>query len=276
MNFPFLGFGVGLRPKHYNHILSKSPAIDWLEIISENYMNLGGRPLFILDQIRERYPIVMHGVSLSIGSTDPLNKAYLKSLKELASRINPPWISDHLCWTGVGGHNLHDLLPLPYSEEALTHVIKRVKQVQDVLERPLLLENVSSYMEYADSSMSEWDFLSRVANEANCHILLDVNNIYVSSINHEFDPLDYLKAIPKERVVQIHLAGHSNKKQFLLDTHDHPVKNEVWHLYAEALKLFGPVSTMIERDDRIPPMPTLLKELNMARTIFNKTLQKAE
>jgi uncharacterized protein (UPF0276 family) len=275
MAFPFLGFGLGLRTPHYSHILKNWPTIDWFEAISENYMVEGGRPLFILDQVRERYPVVLHGVSLSIGSTDPIDKGYLKSLKRLIQRVNPPWVSDHLCWTGTNGHNIHDLLPLPYTQETLRHIVKRVKLVQDFLERQILLENVSSYMEFADSTMTEWEFLKSVVEEADCKILLDINNIYVSSVNHSFDPLDYLNAIPKERVVQFHLAGHSNKKTFLLDTHDHPVKPDVWDLYEKALKRFGPVSTMIERDDHIPPFSKLFAELEQAKNIY-KTLYETQ
>ena len=268
MSLPFLGFGLGLRTRHYTHILKNWPRIDWLEVISENFMIPGGRPLSILDQVRERYPVVLHGVSLSIGSVGPLNKDYLKSLKALVKRMNPPWVSDHLCWTGAQGKNLHDLIPLPYTEETLRHVVKKLKQVQDFLERPFLIENVSSYMEFTDSSMSEWEFLTRIVEGADCGILLDINNIYVSSVNHSFDPLDYLSAIPKNRVAQFHLAGHSNKGRFLLDTHDHPVKKDVWDLYREALRRFGPVSTMIERDDHIPPFEKLYEELTQAREIY--------
>lgn len=212
----------------------------------------GGRPLFILDQIREHYPVVMHGVSLSIGSTDPLNKNYLKQLKSLAGRVKPAWISDHLCWTGVGGHNVHDLLPLPYTEKVIRHVASRIRQVQDFLGRQILLENVSSYLELSQSTLTEWEFLKAVCEEADCKILLDVNNIYVSACNHGFDPVTYLNAIPRGRVGQFHLAGHSNKKTHLLDTHDHPVKEAVWELYSLAVKRFGRISTLIEWDEKIP------------------------
>ncbi|MBI2083137.1 MAG: DUF692 domain-containing protein [Deltaproteobacteria bacterium] len=270
MPFPFLGYGIGLRTKHYGYILSQSPQVDWFEIISENYMVPGGRPLWVLDQIRERYPLVMHGVSLSIGSSDPLNKGYLKSLKNLAQRIHPAWISDHLCWTGVDGHNAHDLLPLPYTEEAAKHLIKRVREVQDYLERPILLENVSSYMTFSSSTLTEWDFLKLVAEESDCFILLDINNIYVSSINHSFDPLEYIQAIPRERVIQFHLAGHSNKGSYLLDTHDHSVKPSVWSLYRKALDRFGKVSTLIEWDERIPAFSKLLSLADKARNITDQ------
>lgn len=268
MDFPFLGFGLGLRTKHYSSILKNWPQVDWFEVLSENYMIDGGRPLFVLDQVRERYPIVLHGVSLSIGSTDPLNKTYLLALKKLIQRAKPVWVSDHLCWTGVSGHNLHDLFPLPHTEEAIHHVARRMKQVQDFLGRQLLLENVSSYVSYVDSTMTEWDFLKAIASEANCKILLDINNIYVNAVNHNFNAMDYINAIPIDRVVQFHLAGHTTKKTHLLDTHDHPIKKDVWDLYREALLRFGNISTMIERDDRIPAFPVLLKELDHAKQIY--------
>jgi len=264
---PYLGFGLGLRVDHYETILNSEPAVDWFEILSENYLVPGGKPLHYLDRIRERFPLVMHGVSLSIGSTDPLDRDYLKQLKALAARARPAWISDHLCWTGVHRKNLHDLLPLPYTEEAIDHVAARVREVQDFLGRQILLENVSSYVSYAQSQLSEWDFLSAVCERADCLILLDINNIYVSSINHEFDPLTYLAGVPGERIRQFHLAGHEDHGHYIIDTHDHPVPNPVWTLYAEALRRFGPVSTMIERDDNIPPLDELLAELDQARRI---------
>lgn len=273
VTLPFLGFGLGLRPAHYPFILEHRPQVDWFEAISENYMVPGGRASRTLEKIRERYPVVLHGVSLSLGSSDPLNKEYLKQLKDLARRIEPAWMSDHLCWTGVGGKNLHDLLPLPYTEETLKHVSKRIRQVQDFLERPILVENVSSYMEFRDSSMTEWDFLRTVSEESGCHLLLDINNIYVSSVNHEFDPMTYLKAMPPDRISQFHLAGHSDKDGYLLDTHDHPVKPAVWKLYQEALKLFGSVSTMIEWDENIPKFPKLFKTLQKARKLHRDTFE---
>jgi len=267
MHLPFLGFGVGLRPKHYPEILDIWPAVDWFEIISENFMVPGGRPLRVLERIRERYPIVLHGVSLSIGSTDPLPFDYLRRLQELARRVEPAWISDHLCWTGVGGHNLHDLLPLPYTEEALAHVVDRVARVQDALGRRILLENVSTYLEFQQSTMPEWEFLSAVAERADCGILLDVNNIFVSAFNHGFTALDYINAVPVARVHQFHLAGHSDRGTFLHDTHDHPVAGAVWKLYAAAVRRFGRVSTLIEWDDRIPPFAALHAEALHARQI---------
>lgn len=264
---PYLGFGLGLRTDHYDAILSDAPPVDWFEVITENYLVSGGKPLHYLDKIRARYPLVMHGVSLSIGGTDPLDRDYLAQVKALAARIEPAWISDHLCWTGLNGTNMHDLLPLPYTEEAIAHVAGRVAQVQDILGRQILLENVSSYVTYKESTLSEWEFFSAVAKRADCLMLLDVNNIYVSSFNHEFDPLEYLNAIPAERVRQVHIAGHRNYGDYIVDTHDEPVIDPVWDLYREALRRLGPVSTMIERDDNIPPLAELLAELEHARRI---------
>ena len=270
---PSLGFGLGLRTDHYVEIERDRPAgIEWLEIISENYLIDGGRPLDWLDRIRAIYPMVMHGVSLSIGSTDPLDEAYLDRLATLAARIEPAWISDHLCWTGVGGLNLHDLLPLPYTEEALAHVVDRIGHVQDRLGRRILIENVSSYVSFADSAMPEWEFLAEIARRADCLILLDINNIHVSGFNNGFDPHRYIEGIPVDRVQQFHLAGHEDNGTYIIDTHDHPVTGAVWDLYAEAVRRFGPVSTMIERDDHIPPLPALLAELEQARTIATDIL----
>jgi uncharacterized protein len=267
LTYPPLGFGLGLRVDHYEAILAGCEGIDWFEVLSENYLVPGGKPLHYLMRIRERYPLVMHGVSLSIGSSAPLDREYLRQLKGLAERVQPQWISDHLCWTGVAGRNTHDLLPLPYTEEAIAHVAERVRTVQDFLGRRILLENVSSYVAFRDSPLSEWEFLSEIAARADCLILLDVNNIYVSSVNHEFDPLEYLAAIPRERVQQIHLAGHENHGDYLIDTHDHPVPDPVWQLYAHAVRRFGRVSTMIERDDHIPPLAELTAELAQARAL---------
>jgi uncharacterized protein (UPF0276 family) len=217
--FPDLGIGIGLRTVHFGHILSQKPRIDWFEVLSENFMDTGGRPMWVLDQVCERYPVALHGVSMSIGSTDPLNREHLTKLKALAKRAGAHWVSDHLCWTGVMGRNTHDLLPMPYTEEALRHTARRVREVSDFLERPLILENPSSYVEFAASTMSEWEFLARLCAEADCGLLLDVNNIYVSSFNHGFDPEAYVDAIPAERVVQYHLAGHTHKGTHIVDTH---------------------------------------------------------
>jgi hypothetical protein len=266
-DLPYLGFGLGLRPKHYEAILETRPRVDWFEIISENYMIEGGKPLHFLDRIRADYPVVMHGVSLSIGSSGPLNPEYLRALKRLAARVQPAWISDHLCFTGVHGRNLHDLLPLPYTEETVRHVADRVRQVQDWLGRRILLENVSSYIAYRDSEMSEWEFLREVVERADCLVLLDVNNIYVSAFNHGFDLHAYLDAVPVARVQQFHLAGHRNLDTHIIDTHDEPVPDPVWELYAEAARRFPRVSTMIERDDNIPELPELVTELDRAREL---------
>lgn len=268
----YLGYGLGLRTQHYQDILTEKPAVDWFEIITENYLVQGGRPHYFLEKICERYPIAMHGVSLSVGSTDPLNYAHLAQVKALAKKLQPAWISDHLCWTGVEGINMHDLLPLPYSEEALRHVVSRIKQVQDYLGCQILIENVSSYISYTDSCMTEWEFLTQVAEQADCKLLLDINNIYVSAFNHRFNPENYLNAIPLGRVQQFHIAGHTNCGKHLIDTHDQPVVDEVWALYAKAVQRFGRVSTMIERDDNIPPLNELLKELEQAKSIAKTIL----
>jgi uncharacterized protein len=261
------GFGLGLRTPHYEAILNERHAIDWLEVITENYLVPGGKPLNYLERIRERYPVVMHGVSLSIGSTDPIDFEYLAAVRGLAARIEPHWISDHLCWTGVDGRNLHDLMPLPYTEEALAAVAARIGQVQDALGRQIVLENVSSYLTFHSSEMSEWEFLREVAQRADCAVLLDINNIYISSVNHGFDPLVYLQAIPPDRVRQFHLAGHSDMDGHLIDTHDHPIVKPVWDLYCAAVARFGAVPTMIERDDNIPELGELVAELQIAREL---------
>lgn len=274
-HLPALGYGLGLRVDHYEAILTGAPGIDWLEILSENYMVPGGKPLHYLRRLRERYPMVMHGVSLSIGSSDPLDRDYLRRLKTLADMVEPAWISDHLCWTGVDGVNLHDLLPLPYTEDAVSHVTDRVQQVQDFLGRRILLENVSSYLSYRHSQIPEWEFLSTIAQRADCLILLDVNNVYVSARNHGFDPRTYIDNLPAARVQQIHLAGHDDSGKILIDTHDAPVCEEVWDLYGHAIRCFGSVSTMIERDDRIPPLAELLSELDRARAIAVPILKAA-
>ena len=268
-DFPFLGFGVGLRRPHYSHVIETRPAVDWFEVVSENFMVDGGRPLQVLEAVRERYPIVLHGVSMSLGSADPLDRDYLSRLRDLARRFEPAWISDHLCWTGVGGRNLHDLLPLPYTEETVDWVASRIRQVQEILERPILIENVSSYMAFAASTMTEWDFLSAVASESDCGILLDINNIFVSSFNHHFDPQRYIEAIPVQQVVQYHLAGHSDHGAYLLDTHDHPVPPAVWSLYEQAVRRFGRVSALVEWDDNIPDFPVLEAAAGQARASYD-------
>jgi uncharacterized protein (UPF0276 family) len=266
------GFGLGLRPVHYPDFLRGPQAVDWLEIISENYMIPGGKPLAMLGAILERYPVAMHGVSLSIGSTDGLDVQYLAELKALARHVKPLWISDHLCWTGVRGRNTHDLLPLPYSEEALRLVVRHIRQVQEMLGQRILLENVSSYLDYHSSEMSEWEFLRQVSEQADCLLLLDVNNIHVSSVNHGFDAIEFLDHLPVERVQQIHLAGHSDHGDYIVDTHDHPVAEPVWELYRYTCMRFGAVATMIERDDNIPELAELIAELNRARTIAAESL----
>jgi len=267
-----LGQGVGLRRDHFERVLSGPTRVAWFEVISENFMVKGGRPLEVLDRVRRDYPIVLHGVSMNIGSTDPLNLDYLDRLGALASRVQPAWVSDHLCWTGVGGHNAHDLLPLPYTEETLAHVVDRVRRVQDRLGRRIALENVSSYLTYQASALTEWDFLAQVAERADCGILLDVNNIFVSARNHGFEPETYLAAIPAGRVWQFHLAGHSDLGGYLLDTHDHPVRDEVWTLYRSAVERFGDVATLIEWDGNIPAWDRLEQESLRAGAIQSEAL----
>ena len=269
---PYLGFGLGLRPDYYEEILEQKPDLDWFEILTENYLVPGGKPLYYLDKIREYYSIVMHGVSLSIGSTDPFDKEYLNQLKTLVARVEPAWISDHLCWTGIQGVNVHDLLPIPYTREAIKHIVSRITSIQDFLGRPILIENVSSYLTYKQSEMFEWDFIVEIVKQSGCYILLDVNNIYVSSVNHQFNPLDYINAMPADRVAQIHLAGHSNHGDYIIDTHDAPVIQPVWDLYAAAIARLGKISTMIERDDNMPPFKELLAEINHAKQISAQAL----
>ena len=264
----FDGFGLGLRPPHYHEFLGNHVPVDFVEVISENFMVKGGKPLTVLAAIRERYPVALHGVSMSIGSADGIKLDYLHRLKALADRVQPLWVSDHLCWTGLEGFNSHDLLPLPYTEEALGVVCTNIRLVQDVLERPLLLENPSTYLQFADDELSEWAFLAEVCRRTGCFLLLDVNNVYVSATNHGFDPGAYLAGVPAERVRQIHLAGHSdNSAGLLIDTHDHSVPDPVWSLYQQARDRLGAVATMIERDDEIPPLADLLTELDLARAL---------
>lgn len=266
------GFGLGLRTDHYGDFVAAPQGVDWLEIISENYLVDGGKPLHFLDRIRRDYPMVMHGVSLSIGSSDVLDQCYLRQIKALAERIEPAWVSDHLCWTGTDSVNLHDLLPLPYNEAALQHLAPRVAQVQEVLGRPLVLENVSSYVRYRADEMSECEFICELVARTGCEILLDVNNVYVSSVNHGFDPHRFIDAMPAAAVRQIHLAGHEDHGTYIIDTHDHPVCAAVWDLYAHTLQRLGPVPTMIERDDNIPPLSELIDELDVARALAASTL----
>ncbi|MET3722687.1 MNIO family bufferin maturase [Sphingomonas trueperi] len=261
---PRLGLGLGLRNVHFDAILSAAPDDLWFEAISENFMDSGGRPRAMLEAVAERHPVVLHGVSMSIGSTDPLDRAYLASLKRLADAIGPAWISDHLCWTGVHGRNTHDLLPLPLTEESLAHVSARVRQVQDVLERPLILENPSSYVRFAHSTISEPDFLRALAAETGCGLLLDVNNVYVSCFNAGTDPFAYLDAFPCDRVVQMHLAGHQDCGTHVIDTHDRPVRPEVWALFRTAWQRTGGAATLLEWDDRIPSFEDCLAELRKA------------
>ena len=261
------GFGLGLRSVHYADFLERQVPVDFVEVISENFMIDGGRPLDILDRVRQRYPVALHGVSMSIGSADGIDREYLRRLRQLVDRIDPLFVSDHLCWTRIEGFNSHDLLPLPYTQEALEVVCANVAQAQDVLGRTMLIENPSSYLVFADADMTEWEFLAALCARTGCELLLDVNNIFVSAANHGFDALEYLNGIPADRVCQIHLAGHSQGENLLIDTHDAPVSPPVWALYAAALARIGPVATMIERDDAIPPLADLLAELVIARQI---------
>jgi uncharacterized protein len=261
-------FGLGMRRPHYDAYLDGSAPVDFVEVISENFMVDGGRPLVTLDRVRTHYPVALHGVSMSVGSVHGLDRDYLRRLRTLADRIEPMWVSDHLCWTGIDGQNLHDLLPMPYTEEALRVVASNIAQAQDALARPMLIENPSSYLTFVDADLTEWEFLDELARRTGCYLLLDVNNVYVSSLNHGFDAHAYLRGIPVERVRQVHLAGHSEGRDgLLIDTHDEPVPDGVWSLFAEAMHLLGPVATMIERDDNIPPLETLLSELATARTL---------
>lgn len=268
LGLPNLGLGVGLRTPHFQHILAHGPGVDWFEIISENFIGHHGHARHVLETVARQVPLVMHGVSLSIGSTAPLNFAYLDGLKRLADDIGPAWVSDHLCWTGVASHNAHDLLPLPLTDACLAHVTARVRQVQDYLERPLVLENPSSYAQFRASQMPEWEFLGRLAEATGCGLLLDVNNVYVSAFNHGFDAAEYIRRLPHERIVQIHLAGPADCGAYLVDTHDAPVPGPVWQLYALAQRLTGGVSTLLEWDAKIPSYPELLDELGKARQVL--------
>jgi uncharacterized protein (UPF0276 family) len=267
---PDLGVGLGLRTVHYSHILEARPEVDWFEILSENYMQTAGRPLDYLDAIADSYPIAMHGVSLSIGSTDPLDRAYLSELRALRDRARARWVSDHLCWTGVAGKNTHDLLPMPYTEESLRHVVDRVRQVQDVLGAPLALENASTYAEFSGSTMPEWEYVARLAEEADCALLLDVNNVFVSAYNHGFDPQTYLAAIPFDRVAQLHVAGHTHHQTHIVDTHIGPVIDDVWRLLGDAWRRAGGVSVLLEWDAEIPSFEETHAEALRARRFMTR------
>ncbi len=262
------GCGLGLRQEHYEIVLRERPPVPWFEVISENFMGDGGRPLQILESVRENYPVALHGVSLSVGSQVGPRADHLAHLKSLVDRIEPAIVSDHLCWTGLGGHNSHDLLPLPYTEEAVAVAAANIRRVQDVLGRRILVENVSTYLEFASSTLREWEFLTAVAQEADCGILLDVNNVYVNARNHGFDPETFLAGIPPARVEQFHLAGHEDHGDYVIDTHDHPVRDEVWDLYERAVARFGPLPTLIERDEHVPELPELLREAQRAQNVL--------
>jgi uncharacterized protein (UPF0276 family) len=272
LSLPHLGHGVGLRTQHYATVLEEMPRVDWFECISENFMVAGGNPRRVLRQVRERYPVVLHGVSLSIGSVDPLDPKYLDELAALADETEPAWVSDHLCWSSVGGNFSHDLLPLPYTEEALAHVAERVLRVQDKLKRQILIENVSSYVTFTQSTLTEWQFLAALCERADCGLLLDVNNVFVSAFNHGFDGSQFIDGIPVGRVGQIHLAGHSDYGTHLLDTHDHTVCDGVWALYRQTVQRFGRVSTLVEWDDLIPPFAEVLAESRKAAAIEREVM----
>jgi uncharacterized protein (UPF0276 family) len=272
VKLPHIGHGIGLRRQHYQEVLDGAPDVNWFEIITENFLVPGGNPRHVLRKVRERFPVVMHGVSLSIGSVDPLDERYLDAVAALAAEIEPAWISDHLCWGTFGGRNSHDLLPVPFTAEALDHIVARVGRVQEKLGRQILLENVSSYATFAASEMSEWEFLSELARRADCKLLVDVNNIFVSAHNHGFDARQFLAGIPVERVAQLHLAGHVESGDLLLDTHDHPVREEVWDLLATAFERFGPMPTLVEWDENVPPLATLVAEKNRAAAVEARVL----
>jgi uncharacterized protein len=266
MNNTLTGFGLGLRPEHYNDFVGAPQRVDWLEILTDNYLVPGGKPLYYLERIRRDYPVVMHGVAMNIGSCDDLDLDYVRAVRRLAERVEPVLISDHLCWTGVDGRRLHDLMPMPYTEEAIVHLVARISRVQDLLGRRLVIENVSAYTG-CDTAMPEWEFVAEIAQRADCELLVDVNNIYVSARNGGFDPETYLKAMPRHRVRQIHLAGHTDHGDHCIDTHDQPVCEAVWAWYARSQQLLGAVPTMIERDDNIPPLDILLLEIDRARAV---------
>jgi hypothetical protein len=272
----YIGLGLGLRSKHFAHILEHKPAVDWFECISENFMDSGGRPRHVLRQIAEMYPVVMHGVSLSIGSTDPLNMDYLKKLKQLSSEVKPQWISDHLCWTGVNGLNTHDLLPVPLTEETLRHICERINIVQDFLERPFVFENPSTYLSFTQSTIAEYDFLRHMTEETGCGLLLDVNNVYVSAFNNDFDPEHYIRQLPHDHIVQMHIAGHQHHGDHIIDTHDRKVTDDVWRLFHLAWQLTGGVSTLLEWDSQIPGFDVYHAELMRAKEFMHTLSFPAE
>ncbi|MDB2555630.1 DUF692 domain-containing protein [Flavobacteriaceae bacterium] len=276
LGLPNLGLGLGLRSEHFDHILNESPEVDWFEVISENFMDSFGRPRQILKQIAEKYPVVMHGVSMSIGSKDPLNFDYLKSLKTLADEVQPAWISDHLCWTGVLTTNSHDLLPLPLNEESLKHVCDRINQIQDYLERPIVVENPSTYASFKNSNIPEWEFLKLMTEETGCGLLLDVNNVYVSSFNNDFDPVEYIQGIPHDKIVQMHLAGHQNMGNYIVDTHDREVTDQVWKLFQMTYQLANEASILLEWDGNIPAFDVYHAELMKSKKHMNPNFNKVE
>jgi uncharacterized protein (UPF0276 family) len=274
ISVPNLGIGLGFRFEHFDAILESLPPLGWFEIISETFMQAGGKAQYYLENLLEHYPIVQHGVSLSIGSTDPLDFEYLKKLKALAQKTKTPWVSDHLCWTKHNAHHMHNLIPMPYTEASANLIAEKARVVQDFLELPLLLENVSSYVSFTASTMAEWEFLSLVSEQANCGILLDINNIFVSAFNHEFEAMDYIRGVPMNRVMQVHLAGHDDRGSYILDSHDHPVRREVWELYQKAYPLMGDVAVMLERDDHIPPFQQVYEEVMQVKK-YQKVLSHA-
>lgn len=265
LGYPNLGLGVGLRSAHFAYLLESTPDVEWFEVIPENFLDSHGLPRHVLERITASYPIVLHSLSLSVGSTDPIDFDYLRRLRALAAETHAVWLSDHVCWTAIGGVNTHELVPIPFNDESLAHVVERVRIAQDFLERPLVLENPSTYVTFTGSTMSEAEFLARMADEADCGLLLDINNVYVSSVNHEFDPVEYLRTLPHNRVVQMHLAGHHHLGTHVVDTHDRPVADAVWELYDTAIQLIGPVSTLLEWDDNLPPFPEVHAEVLKAR-----------
>ncbi len=272
MRVSHLGHGVGLRDEHFDSIEKGTARADWFEVLSENFMIPGGRPLQMLERARSVAPVVLHGVSMNLGGTSPLDEEYMGQLDKLIRRYQPAWVSDHLCWSAVGSHYTHDLLPLPFTEEAIRHCVARIRQVQSRLGQRILIENISSYLTFRTSRMPEWIFLESIAEMANCGILLDINNLYVNAFNHGFDPLEYLRGLPRHRILQIHFAGHRSADQLLVDTHDQPVSDAVWDLYRAAVSMFGGVPTLIEWDDRLPSFETLAREADKARTIEREIL----